>query len=262
LQIDVDFYHLNLAFYQPTWTVFSQEQPMAFLDLSWQTFRPEEGYYTSEVQTPAAWPIRTFAPIGYEPRYAYPLIVFLHGHGGNEEQILRLAPRISRRNYVAIGLRGPVCLGPNRKGALTYSWGESGHLLSIEDYFLQAVRQTRLHYHIHSERIYLAGFAEGATLAYRLGLTFPQLIGGVIALNGAMPREDRPLLRLTEIRSLNVFIGHGIANSVVPLSMARADHRLLYTAGVDVDLHTYSTNHRLHPDMLRDVNRWIIQRCD
>jgi phospholipase/carboxylesterase len=234
---------------------------MAFLDLSWQTFRPEEGFYTSEVQTPGPLPVRTFAPIGYEPRYAYPLIVFLHGEGGNEEQILRLAPRLSRRNYVAIGLRGPICLGPNRKGALGFSWGDGSQLSLIEDYLLEAVRQTRLNYHIHSERIYLAGFAEGATLAYRLGLTFPRMLGGIVALNGAMPRQDRPLLRLEEVRALKVFIGHGIANSIVPMGLVRQDERLLYSAGVDVDLNTYPTNHRLHADMLRDLNRWIIARC-
>jgi phospholipase/carboxylesterase len=233
---------------------------MAFLDLSWQTFRPEEGFYTTEVETPRPLPIRTFAPTGYEPRYPYPLIVFLHGNGGNEEQILRLAPRVSRRNYVAIGLRGPVCLGPNRKGALGFSWGDASHWPMIEDYLLGAIQQTRLHYHIHSERIFLAGFAEGATLAFRMGLEFPDKIGGVIALNGHMPRDDRPLLRLPEVRSLNVFVGHGIANSVVPMIMAKDDARLLWSAGVDVEMHSYATNHRLHKDMLRDVNRWIITR--
>jgi phospholipase/carboxylesterase len=233
---------------------------MPSLDLSLQTFRPQEGYYTLEVPTASPGPIRTFAPIGYEPRYPYPLIVFLHGQGGNEEQILRLAPRVSRRNFVSIGLRGPVCLGPNKKGTLGFSWGDAAHLPVIEDYLLGAIRETRRHYHIHSERIYLAGFAEGATLAYRMGLLFPDKVGGVISLNGHMPRIDRPLLRLPEARSLQVFIGHGIANSVVPLSMPRADRRLLYSAGVDVEMHTYPTNHRLHADMLRDVNRWIITR--
>jgi phospholipase/carboxylesterase len=131
----------------------------------------------------------------------------------------------------------------------------------VEDYLLEAIQQTRMHYHIHSERIYLAGFADGATLAYRMGLMFPDKINGVIALNGHMPREDRPLLRLPEVRSLKVFIGHGIANSVVPTGMVREDQRLLYAAGLDVERHNYPTNHRLHADMLRDVNRWIITRC-
>src|SRR5439155_9722423 len=78
------------------------------LDWSCQTvFRPAEGFYTSQVQLPAPRPVRTFLPTGYEPNYPYPLLVFLHGHGSSEEQILNLAPHVSRRNYISIGLRGP-----------------------------------------------------------------------------------------------------------------------------------------------------------
>lgn len=227
------------------------------------SIRPTEGFYTSELTAPHPLPVRTFLPVGYEPRYAYPLLVFFHGQGGNEEQILKLAPRLSRRNYVSIGLRGPVCVGARGTNAqVGYSWGGPAHLNLIEDYLLQAVQQTRRYLHIHSERVYLAGFAEGATLAYRLGLRFADKLAGVISLNGHLPRYDRPLLRLPDIRALQVFIGHGIANSIVPLSMAKEDHRLLYAAGLPLEMHTYPTNHRLHPDMLRDVNRWIMARCN
>jgi phospholipase/carboxylesterase len=76
-----------------------------------------------------------------------------------------------------------------------------------------------------------------------------------------MPRWRRPLFRLPDIRQLQVFIGHGIANSIVPLSLAQQDQRLLYTAGLSVDFHSYPTTNRLHPDMLRDLNRWIISHC-
>jgi phospholipase/carboxylesterase len=235
---------------------------MAYLDLSWRTFRPTEGFYTSELDAPRNQPVRTFLPVGYEPRYAYPLLVFLHGDGGNEEQIMRLAPRLSRRNFISIGLRGPVCTGPRSSGHLGYSWGDAADVGSIEDYLTSAVQQTRLQYHIHSERIYLAGYSEGAAMAYRLGLSLCDKVAGVISLNGHMPRQDRPLLRLPQVRSLRGFIAHGIANSVVPFSMARADYRLLYSAGLNVEMHKYPTNHRLHPDMLRDLNRWIIGHCN
>jgi phospholipase/carboxylesterase len=208
-------------------------------------------------------PVRTFLPTGYEPKYAYPLLVFFHGHGGNEEQILRLAPRVSRRNFICIGLRGPEPVGPRPDGRLGYTWNaEAVDDDLIEDYVLRAVEQARRSYHVHSERIYLAGFREGATLAYRLGLVFPDRFAGVIALNGSMARRGGPLLRLPETRQLRVLIGHGIANAVVPLALARADYRLLYTAGLDVRMHTYPATHRLHPDMLRDVNRWIIGMCN
>jgi phospholipase/carboxylesterase len=234
---------------------------MAFLDMTWRTYRPAEGFYTSEVATPRPLPVRTFLPVNYEPRYPYPLLVFFHGRGGNEQQIMRLAPRLSRRNYITIGLRGPVGMA-SRYGKRRFSWGDRSSVDLIEDYLLRAVEQTRLQYHVHSERIYLAGFGEGAGVAYRLGLTFPDKLGGVISLNGTMPRLDRPLLRLPEVRSLRVFIGHGIANAMVPMSMARADARVLYSAGLNVEMNTYPTTNKLHPDMLRDINRWIIKRCN
>jgi phospholipase/carboxylesterase len=227
--------------------------------------RPAEGFYTSEVpvsqeRRDGAWPLRTFLPTGYEPNYPYPLLVFLHGHGGSDEQILRLAPQLSRRNYICIGLRGPRSLGLRDNGFPAYSWeDEEQDLAPIEDYVFRAVEQTRRHYHVHSERIYLAGYHEGAALAYRLGTMYPERFAGIISLNGAMPRGGRPLLRLPEIRRLRVLIGHGVGNSVVPVEMARQDFRLLYTAGLSIRMHTYNVNHGIHLDMLRDINRWIMQ---
>ena len=76
------------------------------------------------------------------------------------------------------------------------------------------------------------------------------------------PANEIAGMRLPDLRSLRVFIGHGIANAVIPLAMARRDHRLLYTAGLSVRMHTYPTTHRIHPDMLRDVNRWIMQHIN
>lgn len=229
-------------------------------DVVWRSRRPAEGFYTSEVSSPDNLPVRTFLPIGYEPNYPYPLLVFLHGHGSNEEQVLRLAPRLSRRNYVAIGLRGPHAVERDDYDRPGFTWPTDGGSDGlVEDYLISAVEQTRRYYHIHSERIFLAGVCEGAAIAYRLGLSFPDKLGGVIALNGCMPAPgpSRPLFRLPELRQLKVMIGHGIANAVVPLSMARRDYMALYAAGLDVEMRTYPTTHRLHADMLRDVNRWI-----
>lgn len=224
---------------------------------------PAEGFYTSELPTMHANPVRTFLPTGYEPNYPYPLVVLFHGHAGSDEQVLRLAPRISRRNYICISLRGPLSAGLNEEGVPVFGWGTDGeHDSFVEEYLLRAVEQTRRSYHIHSERIYLAGLWEGASLAYRMGLNMPDKIAGVISLNGTMPRPSNggPLFRLPDIRQLRVFIGHGASNPIVPLDSARRDFRLLYGAGVDVQFATYPTGHHIHPHMFRDVNRFIMKK--
>lgn len=224
-----------------------------------ETYRPAEGFYASEVNSPRRLPVMTFLPAGYEPEYAYPLVVFFHGRGSGERQIMRLAPRLSRRNYICIGLRGSDVVIRRDDGKVGYSWESEGRTDSIaEEYVFRAVEHACEMFCIHQERIYLAGFCEGATLAYRLGLSYPQKFAGVIALNGALPRGG-PLLRYPEIRRLRILMGHGIANVKVPLSQAKRDYRLLYSAGLPVELRTYLTTQRLHPSMLRDIDRWIME---
>ena len=140
---------------------------MQHTDLSWRT-RSSEGFYTSEVQSLERRTIRTFLPIGYEPNYAYPLLVLFHGRSGEEEQVLRLAPRLSRRNYICIGLQGPESVRSGPDGRTGFCWGQQeAPDAVVEEYVMRAVEQTRRSYHVHSERVYLAGFCEGAANSSR-----------------------------------------------------------------------------------------------
>lgn len=192
-------------------------------------------------------------------------MVLFHGRGGNEEQVQQCVPHLSLRNYITLSLRGPELLGQRADMTPACAWGDwERHDSRIEESLWRALTWVRRTYHVHSERIFLAGFCEGAAVAYRLGLSQPSTFGGVIALNGQLPLEGTcgPLFRLSEVRNFPVFIGHGIANAQVPLSMARQAFRALYAAGSDVRLFTYPTTHRLHVRMLRDVNQWVIDRIN
>ncbi|MSR30612.1 MAG: hypothetical protein EXR99_03815 [Gemmataceae bacterium] len=220
-----------------------------------------EGFYTSKVNSPSNLPVKTFLPVYYEPNYAYPLLVFLHGHGSSEDSVLRYAPHISRRNFIAISLRGrqEVTIQKNGKFEEGYSWGSQAQSDAwVEDYLFNAIEKTRDFYHIHSRRIYLVGFCEGATLAYRMALQFPEQFAGMVSLNGCLPRQQRPLWRVNQMRHIKLFMGHGVANSVIPMGMALEDRLQFQMAGVEPCWRTYGTNHRLHVEMFKDTNRWIM----
>ena len=91
--------------------------------IHWRLDRPTEGFYTTQVPAHPDRPVRTFLPSDYQPRYAYPLVVLFHGNGGSEESVGRLAPRLSRRNYISICLRGPRNLG-SRPAEEDKTWTE------------------------------------------------------------------------------------------------------------------------------------------
>jgi phospholipase/carboxylesterase len=221
--------------------------------------RPAEGFYRSTLEGPCDLPLLTFLPTDYQPRYEYPLLVFFHQEGANEKQMMRLVPSVSRRNYICLGLRGPERVFRPSTGNFGCGWeGDEATESLIEEYVFEAIAQTCEMLPIHSDRIFLAGLCEGATPAYRLAFRFPEKFAGVMAFNGHLPQGGL-LWRLSALRRLQVFMGHGIANVAVPLATAQRDHKLLYTAGLNVQLHTYATTHRLHPDMFRDLNRWTMQ---
>src|SRR4051794_7878169 len=229
-----------------------------------------------------------FVPQRYEPNYAYPLLVLLHARGGDEQQMVRSMPAMSWRNYVGLSLRGPEVV--IRKGLPSgHGWGADfgrrertssvlavpdheifrRHLASVEphpvdaleDGIFAAVRQTRRALHVHSERIFLVGVGEGAAVAYRTALSYPERFAGVVAINGWLPGGFRPLGRLKACRDLRILVVHGEWNARVSVQSARRDVRVLRAGGLRVAFQSYPCAHRLTSPMLSDVDTWLINHC-
>ncbi|MFO0909326.1 MAG: esterase [Isosphaeraceae bacterium] len=231
-----------------------------------------------------------FVPQRYEPNYAYPLLVMFHGRGGDEQLMLRSMPALSWRNYVGLSLRGPerwVRRGrpegftwgpsfarPDRHGPRVPTepseaevvrrvlWNSGADLVDhVEDGVFSAIRQTRRALHVHSERIFLFGIGEGAAVAYRLGLSYPEKFAGVVAVNGYIPTGFRPLGRIKECRNLSILVVHGEWNARVSIRQARRDVRVLRAGGLNVAFQSYPCAHKITSPMLADVDTWLINHC-
>lgn len=231
-----------------------------------------------------------FVPQRYEPNYAYPLLVLLHGRGGDEQQMLRSMPALSWRNYVALGLRGPEVIA-RRDNEVGFGWGpdfaraerrpawpatkESDAEIFrrtmngttpdaidlLEQSIFSAVRQVRRSLHVHSERIFLVGCGEGAAVAYRLGLSYPDRFAGVVALNGWIPGGFRPLGRVKDCRDLRIMVAHGQWNSRTPIERAQRDVATLRAAGLPIAFQAYPYANRVTSPMLADVDTWLMTQC-
>jgi phospholipase/carboxylesterase len=197
-----------------------------------------------------------FVPMHYERAYAYPLLVWLHGEGGNERELRQLMPHVSVRNYVGVSVRGmPMMSGAGR--AFTWDQSPDGADEAAER-VRQAVDVAMQRLNIHPKRVYIAGERCGGTMALRLALRFPEWFGGAVSLGGPMPTGNAPLSRVNEARRLPLLLASCSDSRSYPQERVASDLKLLHAAGFSLGLRQYPGDHELTTVMLADVDRWLM----
>jgi phospholipase/carboxylesterase len=219
-------------------------------------FQLESGLFSTSADDTA---YALFGPLHYEPGYAYPLILWLHGPTNDEQQLRRIMPLISMRNYVAVAPRGLCQFG--KDGPSCFGWPQSGEGLeraehSIFDAFARAAEK----FHISRQKVFIAGFDQGGTMAFRVALGQPQHFAGVLSLGGRFPTGRTPFGNLASARKLPVFLASGRDSSEYQAAEVCQDLRLMHSAGMSITLRQYPCGHELTPQMLADVDRWIIEQ--
>lgn len=216
------------------------------------------------LDSPAAIPAESsdaapciFTPQHYEPNYAYPLVVWLHGPDDDQRQVAQVMPLVSLRNYVAVGPRG-TAVSPSGEG---YTWcQEPDHVVEAEQRVFEAVSAARRKLNVAAGRIYLAGYDCGGTMALRIALNQPHWFAGVLSVGGPFPTSLRPLARLNELRGMEIFLATGRHSQRYPEPEVCRTLRLLHSAGMSVNLRQYPCGDEVTSDTLADMDRWIMEQ--
>ncbi|MDO4586510.1 MAG: alpha/beta hydrolase-fold protein [Planctomycetia bacterium] len=236
-------------------------------------FRPSEFIRPSKTEHQGTFPHLIMSPIHYEPGYSYPLIVWLHGAGRDENQLFQVMPYISNQNYVAVAPRGLMRKESENEPTVPtlikndifslYNWQESPDAITeIENRIFDSIERVTEQYHIARHRIFIAGADVGGTMALRIGTRFPHSFAGAISLGGAFPSTEMPLRNWQSLRSFPMFLIVG-SKSKIYSSFSIANHlRQFHTAGLSVSIHQYNAEEELTPKMFRDVNGWIMNQIN
>lgn len=202
-------------------------------------------------------PHALFAPLHYEPNYAYPLLVWLHGPGDDERQLQRIMPLISMRNYVAVGPRGNANAGGRCAG---FAWNQSSGALTLaEQHVFDSIDAAASRFNVASQRIFLGGFECGGTTALRIALRYPDRFAGALTIGGAFPDDRAPLSQLNAARKVPLFIAQGRDSQIYPVERLCADLRLFHTAGLCVTVRHYPCGDELTSHMLHDMDLWMME---
>lgn len=217
---------------------------------------PLEAVDSAGVVLPGDSPV--YVPEHYEPNYAYPLIVWLGSTRRQMQELLALTPQISTRNYVGLALdaRLPAStdLSPDRLWSIAEAEGEA-----LDRDVFETVCQTRREHHVHSERIYLAGFDAAATPALQLVLRRPEWFAGALVFGGRFPKTHCFLSRYHELRGKRILMGVGAQQPRHTVNDAVRTGRLLHAAGMDVSTRIYNSGDTASDRMLKDIDQWVME---
>jgi phospholipase/carboxylesterase len=179
-----------------------------------------------------------FVPDHYEPKYAYPLVVWLQGEDSGSGSFPRMMRRISDRNLMGAVVRPHA--------------GER-----LEDQLAASITGLRRQYHVHSERIFLAGVGEYANQALRVALNRPEWFGGAIAISPRPAERSRLLNRYCDLPGKRVFLA-AASDDPVDLQHALETQRLLWSAGMSVRACQFAAGEGIDRGVLREIDRWVI----
>lgn len=198
------------------------------------------------------------APHHFEPDYAYPLLVWLHGPDDDERQLRHVMKYISLRNYVAVGPRG--CCAPE-EGRLGFQWRQlEPAIAAAEQRVFDAIDSACQQFRVDEERLFLAGYQCGGTMALRIGLRHPERFAGAASIGGPFPTGHAPLAQLRRSRRLPLLIAQGRDSELYPLRLACGELRLFHAAGMHVTVRQYPCGDELTTRMLQDLNVWMMEQ--
>lgn len=185
-----------------------------------------------------------YIPSGYRPDTPTPLIVMLHGAGGDARGGIN--PLLDRADRA-----GTILLAPDSRDR---TWdvilGRFGPDVSYLD---RALAHVFDHYRVDPNRVAIGGFSDGASHALSLGLTNGDLFGHILALSPGFsaPGElnGRP----------RIYVSHGTDDRILPIDRtSRRIVPLLESRGYDLLYEEFAGGHEVPRDNVgRALDRFV-----
>lgn len=238
---------------------------LAFLPLTSCASAGPQGPATADVIFPSRYLEAILTPpAGYDSSRTYPLVVALHGNGGDAFGFApSFAPLAAASFFVAV----PQGEYPRTGGG--YSWFDpspdrgtwalhDAHTVATVVALVDALRSR---YHIG--KVFILGFSQGASLAYLTGLLDPSLVSGVIAISGDLPPIDTAgaIVRAPDVaaaRTVRIFVARGTEDPYVSRRAFLGQRDFFASHGFAVTAFEFPGGHDVPDALVGRVTAWLV----
>lgn len=193
----------------------------------------------------------------HQPKPA-PTLIFLHGRGSDENDLLDLASDLDSR-FLAISVRAPFRFPYG--GYTWFSMDEMGNpdieqLIESRRLLVKVLDNIQTAQPVDRNNIFLFGFSMGAMVALDLALQSPYQFKGVVAHSGLVLQNEQLSYSFHKVHTASFFIAHGTYDPIVPIGLARNSYELL-RANTRVQYREYPIQHTISDESLHDILFWL-----
>lgn len=206
-----------------------------------------------------------FLPAAENP----PLLVALHGYGGNKRSMARLVRPALPEGFALASLQGPHphVIRPADPGKpLGFGFGWVSNWKPEESIALHHAAVDAILRRLTGERradpsaVFLLGFSQSVALNFRYAFTYPGRIRGVVAVAGGIPGDwaSSPKYRDAEV---DVLYLAGREDEYYPPSKIEENARALETRGAQVEVAWLDGGHDFPPSSASAIREWLALRA-
>jgi phospholipase/carboxylesterase len=189
----------------------------------------------------------------------HPALIFLHGRGADEEDLLGLTSAFDERLFV-ISVRAPF---PYEYGG--YTWYDAGTIGEPDAVrfpesctrLAQFITDVKAQYPIRQDKLFLYGFSMGCVMSFVQALTHPDSVRGVAANSGYVPDTASVPYRWQELSGTAFHITHGVYDPVIPIAFARHAKSLFERSNAPFTYKEYPSEHYLADECIQDAAAWL-----
>ncbi|KAA3620392.1 MAG: hypothetical protein DWQ05_00165 [Calditrichaeota bacterium] len=187
------------------------------------------------------------------------LLLVLHGYGQQSEKYIRTFAGLKTRNLLVVAPQAPhqfyMKIHPKIVGCTWLTIFERDQ--SVDDFFkyMQTLfLQLGEEFVFNHNRIFLLGFSQGVSMAYRLLVAERIPVAGLIACSADIPPDVLP--DLPKLNRTPVLITHGNEDSIVSRTEADRAERELARLHFNVEKYIFPGGHSIPVSVAEQIYRW------
>lgn len=192
-------------------------------------------------------------------RPSAPALVGLHGFGQTATDFLSITRKMAGAEPAVLAPQGFNQLWERSTRTITFSWltaFERDDNVRRNNQFLDRVLDAAIaEGTVDPEAIFLLGFSQGSSVAYRYAAARPGRVRGIVSACADLPPDVEA--DLERLAGTSVLVAYGLHDPIFPQEKPLHAAEALRAGGIDVELVSFDRGHVIPSSLAPRVQEWM-----